>query len=134
MSSILAIAASGMSAASTRLSVAARNIANVHSNGALPGAAAPPDAPQPYTPQRVDQFELAGGGTTARVSPAASEPVPVHVPGAPYADENGMVGAPNVDLAPQLVEAMVAKYAFAANALVMGSGAQMQRGVLDITR
>jgi flagellar basal-body rod protein FlgC len=124
-----------MNAASLRLSVAARNIANAQSTGTLPGAATPPgtEAPKAYVPLRVDQVEVSGG-TAARVSPAATEPVPVHDPAAPYADENGLVAAPNVDLPRELVEVMVAKYTFAANALVMRAGAQMQRGVLDITR
>jgi flagellar basal-body rod protein FlgC len=124
-----------MNAASLRLSVAARNIANAESTGALPGAVTPagPEAPKPYVPLRVDQVEISGG-TAARVTPASTEAVPVHAPAAPYADENGMVGTPDVDMAHELVQAVVAKYTYAANALVMRAGAQMQRGVLDITR
>src|SRR5687768_10407375 len=118
MSSITSISASGMNAASLRLSVAARNIANAGSNGALPSAAPParPEpAPKPYVPLRVDQVDVSGG-TAARVSPAATAPVPVYAPAAPYADANGMVGAPDVDLGSELVSVMTAKQTYAANA------------------
>lgn len=123
-----------MAAASLRLQTAASNIANARTTGALPGPDTPADAPKPYTPQRVDQVEISGGGTQARVSPAATEPVPEYDPSASYADKNGMVAAPDVDLGRELIEAMVAKYAFTANALVLRASAQMTRGVLDITR
>jgi flagellar basal-body rod protein FlgC len=134
--SAITIAASGMAAASLRLQVAARNIANAGSTGALPGATTPAgeNAPQPYTPLRVDQVEVAGGGTAASVSPAGTEPVPLHDPGASYADENGMVAAPNVDLTQEMVQVMVAKYTFAANAAVLRTGAHMYKALLDITR
>lgn len=132
--SVMTIAASGMAAASRRLEVAASNIANARTNGALPGPDTPPDAPQPYAPLRVDQVEIAGGGTRAQVSEAGTEPVPEYDPSAPYANENGMVAAPNVDITRELVEAAIAKYTFAANAAVMRTGAQMNKAVLDITR
>jgi flagellar basal-body rod protein FlgC len=125
------IAVSGMNAASLRLQVAARNIANARSNGALPGADTPEDAPQAYAPQRVDQVATAGG-TSARVTPVSPPSVPVYDPTAPYADENGMVAAPNVDLATELVEVMVAKYTFAANAAVVRAESDMMKSLLDI--
>jgi flagellar basal-body rod protein FlgC len=132
--SIMSIAASGMAAASLRLQTAASNIANARTTGALPGPDTPDDAPQAYTPLRVDQVEISGGGTLGRVSPAATERVPEYDPSAPYANEEGMVAAPNVDLGQELIQAMVAKYSFAANAAVMRTAAQMNKAVLDITR
>jgi flagellar basal-body rod protein FlgC len=120
-----------MNAASLRLNVAARNIANARSNGALPSADAPEDAPQAYVPQRVDQVEIAGG-TAARVTSVSPATVPVYDPTASYADENGMVAAPNVDIASELVEVMVAKYTFAANAAVVRAESDMMKSLLDI--
>src|SRR5437016_12551670 len=73
MSSVLSIAISGMQAAATRLEISARNVANVRSAGALPDAQGnfSADAPRAYTPQRVDQVDLSGGGTQAIVSNVA---------------------------------------------------------------
>ena len=64
------------------------------------------------------------------VSPAAT---PVADPSAPYADGNGMVAAPNVDLAGEAVDQLLARYDFAFNAVVLRSYAQMMKSLLDIT-
>ena len=60
MSSVMSIAASGMAAASQRLAVSARNVANASGTA---------------SPLRVDQVETAGGGTQASTSAPASPPV-----------------------------------------------------------
>src|SRR5689334_3283631 len=62
MSPVSAIALSGMNAAMLRLNASARNIANVRSNGPLPGAAQAGDYPPAYTPVDVVQISRAGGG------------------------------------------------------------------------
>jgi flagellar basal-body rod protein FlgC len=134
MSSAFSIAASGMTAATRRLEVSARNVANVRSAGPLPSAGAAGESfPAAFTPLRVDQVEVAGGGTQANVSAVSPGQVPAHDPTAPYADANGMVAAPNVDLEGQVVEALVARYSFAFNAKVMRASADMTKSLLDIT-
>jgi flagellar basal-body rod protein FlgC len=135
MSSVMSIATSGMAAATRRLEVSARNVANVRSAGPLPsaGAAVTASFGAPFTPWRVDQVEVAGGGTAAQVSAVNPGQVPAHDPGAPYADQNGMVAAPNVDLEGEVVEALVARYSFALNAKVMRTSADMTKSLLDIT-
>jgi flagellar basal-body rod protein FlgC len=133
MSSAMSIAASGMAAATRRLEVSARNVANARSDGPLPGADAAADSPEAFTPLRVDQVEVAGGGTAAQVSAVDPGQVPAHDPDAPYADQNGMVAAPNVDLEGEVVEQLVARYSFALNAKVMRTSADMTKSLLDIT-
>jgi flagellar basal-body rod protein FlgC len=59
--------------------------------------------------------------------------VPSYDPDAPYADANGLVAAPNVDLAGEVVEALVARYAFAFNAKVMRTASDMTKSLLDVT-
>jgi len=94
MTSILSIATSGMTAATRRLEVSARNVANVSRN----------------SPSHVRSYD----------------------PNAPYADSRGMVASPNVDLADEVVQQMVAQYTFAANAKVVNVYAQMMKSLLDI--
>jgi flagellar basal-body rod protein FlgC len=131
MSSVLSIAISGMQAAATRLDVSARNVANAQSAGALPDAQGnySADAPRAYTPQRVDQVDLSGGGTQAVVSNVTPSYVPTYDPGAPYANADGQVAASNVDL----TEEAVARYTFAANARVVTAYDQMAKSLLDIS-
>jgi flagellar basal-body rod protein FlgC len=132
MSIALSIAASGMAAAALRLQVSASNIANALSFGPLPTAKNAQGFPPAYLPLRVDQTDVAGGGTAATVGAILPSYVPIYDPTAPYADNSGMVSAPNVDLVSQLIEQMLARYTFAANAKVAGADARTMGSLLDI--
>jgi len=135
MNTALAIAASGMAAASLRLDVSASNVANMSTTGPLNDttAANAAEFPAAYTPLRVDQVDVAGGGTTATVTTVSPSYVPMYDSSAPYADKNGMVAVPNTDLANELLQQIIARYLFAANAKVMQIGSQMAGTLLNIT-
>jgi len=126
-------AVSGLNVAALRLQVAAGNIANSLSDGPLPGAANPENFPAAYTPLRVNQTDLVGAGTSATVIAISPATVPSFDPTAPFADGNGMVASPNVDLANELVQLLIARYTFAANAQVIRADAQMSATLLNIT-
>jgi flagellar basal-body rod protein FlgC len=130
--SILSIAASGLAAASRRLEVSASNIANASDTGPLPDAPNAASFPPVYLAQRVDQVDVAGGGTVANVSTASPGYVTEYDPTAPFADKNGLVAAPNVDLANQAVQQITARIDFAANAKVIQVYSQMMKSLLDI--
>jgi flagellar basal-body rod protein FlgC len=132
MGSILAIANSGLAAASLRLQVSASNVANAESDGPLPDAANASTYPAAYVPQRVDQVAVAGGGTRAIASNVSPSYIATYDPTAPYADQNGNVAAPNVDLANEAVQQITAKYEFAANAKVIQVYSEMMKTLLDI--
>jgi flagellar basal-body rod protein FlgC len=134
MSNILSIAISGMQAATTRLQVSANNVANVLSAGVLPDQQGnyPDGAQRPYAPQRVDQADLLGGGTRAIVSGLWPSYVPTYEPGSPYANAEGQVAYPNVDLTEETIQELVARYTLAANARVVTSYDQMVKSLLDI--
>jgi flagellar basal-body rod protein FlgC len=131
MNAAFAIAKSGMQAASLRLDVSASNVANMSSDGPLPDATNATSFPPAYVPQRVDQVEVAGG-TAARATNVSPSYVQAYDPNAPYADKNGMVAAPNVDLTNEVVQQMTAAYEFAANARVLQTASQMMKTLLDI--
>jgi flagellar basal-body rod protein FlgC len=118
-----------MMAASTRLQVAAGNIANASSSGPLPGAA---DYPAAYSARRVDTVEIHGGGTRAVILDAAPGTVAASDPDAPYADGSGMVASPNVDIAHEAVEVLTARLSFAMNAFVVRTESQMMKALFDI--
>jgi len=134
MSNVASIALSGMAAATRRLEVSARNIANAYSAGPLPSAdpAVVQNYPAAYAPLRVDQVETAGGGTRAVVSPDSPSYLATYDPNAPYADRNGMVAMPNVDFASEAIDLLVARYSFAANVQVVRSEAQLMKSLLDV--
>ena len=144
--STLLIATSGLSAASLRLNVAANNIANAFTTGPLPatngsGAQAVgagssnvnSNFPAVYTPLQVNQTDQANGGTVATVAPVSPGFVTQYDPSAPFANQDGLVASPNVDLASQFVQLLTAKYSFAANAKVIQTYADTTKSLLDIT-
>jgi flagellar basal-body rod protein FlgC len=130
--SILSIAASGLAAASRRLEVSASNVANASDTGPLPDAPNAANFPPVYAAQRVDQVDVAGGGTVANVSTASPGYVTQYDPTAPFADKNGLVAAPNVDLANEAVQQITARVDFAANAKVIQVYSEMMKSLLDI--
>jgi flagellar basal-body rod protein FlgC len=144
--STLSIATSGLSAAGLRLNVAASNIANALDTGPLPassgsgtsgssagGSSAGSNLPAVYVPLQVNQADQSGGGTVATVSAASPGFVAQSDPGASYANQDGLVAAPNVDLASEFVQLITAKYAFAANAKVVQSYYNTTKSLLDVT-
>jgi flagellar basal-body rod protein FlgC len=151
--STLSIATSGLSAASLRLDVTASNIANAFTTGPLPAADGSNTSGagssnstgnsnsssnySAYVPLQVNQVDQTGGttpgGTIATVSAVSPSYVPQYDPSSPFADQNGLVAAPNVDLATQFVQLLTAKYTFAANAKVIQAYANTTQSLLDIT-
>jgi flagellar basal-body rod protein FlgC len=133
MTSISAIALSGMNAAVRRLDVSASNVANQMSTGALPAnGSAPAGAPSAYQPLRVDQVAVSGGGTQANIAAVTPSSVPAYDPNAAFADGSGMVAAPNVDLSNEAIQQITAKFSFAANLRVMQAGDSLTRTLLDM--
>jgi flagellar basal-body rod protein FlgC len=133
-----------------RLNVAASNIANVLTTGPLPATGGPgasgggavsssnnSNLPAVYVPLQVNQVDRSSGstpgGTVATVSAVSPGFVPQYDPSAPYANQDGLVAAPNVDLASEFVQLLTAKYAFAANAKVVQTYHDTTKSLFDIT-
>jgi flagellar basal-body rod protein FlgC len=127
------IAVSGLNVASLRLQVAASNIANARSDGPLPGTPNPENFPPAYSPLRVNQVDSLLGGTSATVTHVSPSTVTAFDPYAAYADDRGIVAGPNVDLADELVQALTARFSYAANAKVIRADAQVSAALFDIT-
>lgn len=146
--SIFSIATSGLSAASLRVNVAASNIANVQTTGPLPASGGlstsaatgssgiAPTFPAAYVPLRVDQVDQSSGstpgGTVATVSTVSPSYTAQSDPSAPFANQDGLVAAPNVDIASEFVQLAAAKYSFIANAKVIQAYAETTESLLDI--
>jgi flagellar basal-body rod protein FlgC len=146
--SIFSIATSGLSAASLRVNVAASNIANVSTTGPLPASGGSgtsagagssgigPTFPAAYVPLRVDQVSQSSGstpgGTVATVSTVSPSYTAQYDPSAPFANQDGLVAAPNVDLANEFVQLATAKYSFIANAKVIQAYSETTDALLDI--
>jgi len=126
---ILRTALSGMLAAVRRTEAAATNTANAGNLSRL--APKEGDAPA-FRPLLVSQSAQTGGGVKAEFR--AVDPATLAAAGgdSPLADENGLVGRPNVDLAGQRVDALSAQRAFEASLKVVQAADEMQDAMLDI--
>ncbi len=138
--SVIGTAYSGMQASMMRMQASASNIANANSTGPVPSSApasSPPTAPAPasvqaYQPIGVQQGDVAGGGTYIRFGAVTPGTVERHDPSSPHSNGDGMVAAPNVDLAGELVDQAAAKIAFEANLRVLETGGRTDKAILEI--
>ena len=130
MSAISNIGLSGMQAAAARLQAAASNIANVQTNGRVPAGGAA-QAGEVYQPIDVVQVDQKDGGVTTSYATRQGAYSMVSDPNSPFADADGNVAAPGVDLATEMVNVILAKYQFAASTKLVEADDQMQKATLD---
>ena len=127
------IAVSGLRAQRTRMNVIAQNIANAMSPVTAKGGAFRRQMTilrgESITPiAAVDKLGV-------EVKEIASDPSPlrrVFEPGNPYADADGYVEYPNIDLAVEMVDLVSAQRAYEANIAVVLSSKRMTQKALDI--
>lgn len=129
--SAFGIARSGLEASMLRLMASASNIANAQSTGSVPGSAAN-GGQHTYQPVRAEISPLAGGAVQARLVPVDPAYRLTYDPASRQADARGMVAAPNVDMADELVEQIAAKLAFEANLKVIATASDLERRSISL--
>lgn len=133
MADALSIAVSGLTAQGTRLAVAANNIANVTTTGALPT----PESPNStvYKPLSVSYTALLAGSEGAGVATQVTEDPegysPVYDPSSIHANEEGFIAAPNVDLMREMISVLESKLLYKANLSVIKTQKDMMGELLD---
>lgn len=128
MINAIQIALSGLNAAKTKADVSASNIANAQTEGALD----PANGPAPYSALSTLQSAQQGGGVDTRVVPTNKLYVPSYSPDSPFANAQGLVGAPNVDYATEFVNLQVASTSYKANVKSIQVQSDMQKNLLAI--
>ena len=131
MISAIQTALSGLLAATKKVDAGASNIANLQTAGSLTD---PENAP--YTPLTVHQETLKGTdgqsyGVKAEFAPRNPAFVPGYAPSSPFADERGIIGLPNVDLAEEAVNLSIAKASYKANIAVIKTADEMEKDLLN---
>ncbi len=120
----LRIAASGLQAQSTRLTVVSENIANAQSTGPSAGA-------DPYARKTVSfesEVDRASGANLVEVKAIGVDQSPFRLErdiGNPAADADGMVKMPNVDVLVELADMREANRSYEANLQVAKQSADM---------
>ena len=126
------IGRSGLMAATAQLNASASNVANMRTDGVLPGGQAVPGAPAVYQPVRVDLNPAADGGVSAVSSPARPGYFAAYDPTAAYADSHGMVAAPDVDPVSEMVDEKIAMAQLRASLATLETAAEMQKSGLNL--
>ncbi len=130
MIGVISSALSGLLAASKRAEAGASNIANLQTTGALEADKQTENAP--YRALAVEQ--TAGQDGTVRAQIVAKEPgyVPAYDPDSPFANEDGLVAAPDVNLAEETVSLKLAETAYKANVGVLETAEEMSDEILRV--
>lgn len=131
MTDALSIALSGLRAQTTRLAATASNIANASTSGTVPNADPSAPASTVYTPVTVDFSSQAGGGVSAQVRPDPNAYSVIYDPSSGYANADGLVAVPDVDLAQEAVNLLETKALYKANLSVIKTQDQMLGDLLD---
>ena len=87
--------------------------------------------PGGYTPVRVDQESLEGGGVRARIGAIVPSHLLVFDPTDPWADDEGIVARPNVDIEGELVGVMRARRAYQLSLKVIETEDEMMGSLVD---
>lgn len=139
ISGISNIGLSGALAQTQRLSVTANNVANIRTTGAIPAADGTVSAGQnqAYQPQTAAQVAVTGAngqGQGTRAVSTLTNPsyVQEYQPDSPDANADGLVAAPNVDIATETVNQMSGLRAYQANLATIATADEMARSVLDM--
>ena len=132
MINAISIALSGLGAAAKKVNAVASNIANISTAGSL-------DNPQsaPYTPITTQQTTISDGrgnpaGVRSDYAPKANPFVPVYQPDSPFANSEGLVGLPNVDLAEEAVNLQIASASYKASVSVLKTQEDMTNEMLRL--
>ncbi|MBK1837097.1 flagellar biosynthesis protein FlgG [Azospirillum sp. YIM B02556] len=127
----IGIALSGLTAQTRRFDASASNVANVRSTGAVPTTGGTADGkPVAYQPLAVAQTD-GNPGTRASFTPITPAYLQEYAPDDDAANGDGMVAAPNVDLATERINQMAANRAYGANIAVVRTQDQMLTSLLD---
>ena len=113
------IALSGLTAASKKVEASASNIANLQTVGSLEEG-----GQSPYTPITAQQTAVTdaqgnGIGVTSQFQPKGEPYYSMYSPDSPFANSEGIIGVPNVDLAEEAVNLQIARTTYKANAAVI---------------
>lgn len=122
----ISLGVSGLLAAAKKANAAASNIANADTTGKLDGT-----GPKAYDPVSVVTESVAGGGVKAVEVTRNPSFVPSYEPDSPFANPDGLVASPNVNLDEELVNLKAAEQAYKANVQSIRAGRAMHDALLD---
>lgn len=128
MTNAIGIALTGLNSASLKLNASASNIANLNTVGSLTD-----ENNAPYTPITTQSKSLGSvtGGVQTDIIPQNPAFVPAYDADSPFADENGLIGVPNINLAEEIVNIKLAEISYKANLKTIDVAGELFDELLD---
>ncbi len=128
MTNAIGIALTGLNSASLRLNASASNIANLNTVGSLTD-----ENNAPYTPITTQSKSLGSvtGGVQTDIIPQNPAFVPAYDADSPFADENGFIGVPNINLGEEIVNIKLAEISYKANLKTIDVAGELFDELLD---
>lgn len=125
----IGIALNGLNAASQRAAASASNIANINTVGSLEEGGQPP-----YAALTTVSGAIAPETGGVRTDVVQKDPpfVPAFDPGSPFANGEGLVGAPNVSLEEEIVHLKIAELSYKANIATIKASENMSDELLSL--
>lgn len=130
MIGVINTALSGLLSSSKQAQSAASNIANVTTAGALSAE----DGPAPYNATTTTSASLAasqGGGVATNIVQKDPGFVQAYAPNSPFANEEGLIGVPNVSLEEEAINLKIAEITYKANASVLGVASDLNDELIN---
>ncbi|GJL86190.1 MAG: hypothetical protein DHS20C02_19650 [Micavibrio sp.] len=132
MTSAISIALSGLTSSTQRLNASAANIANLQTIGSLEEGGQAPYSAVTTTSSAQTVGNGEGAGVVTQIIPKDTPFVPVFSPDSPFADENGVVGVPNVNLAEEIVNINLAEITYKANLKTIQAASDLDKELFRI--
>ena len=123
----IATALTGLNSASKKIEASAANIANINTVGALDEV----NGQKPFSAVTTIQKALDTGGVQTNIVQKDPGFVPAFDNNSPFANEEGVIGLPNVNLAEEATNLILAKNTYKANAAVIKVSADLQEDLLN---
>ena len=127
MINTISIALTGLNAATQKLNAAASNVANITTAGSLDDK-----NNTPYDALTTRQTSLQNGGVKSEIVSSGRPFVPSFDPDSPFANSEGIIGTPNVDLAEEAVNFTLAELTYKANISTLKTAEEMSDELLNI--
>ncbi len=125
-------ALSGLAAASKKVEASASNVANLTTTGSLSDPNNAPYSAVTTVQETITDSDGNALGVKANVIPKNTPFVPAFSPDSPFADSDGLIGVPNVNLAEEAVNISIAKNTFKANLQVIQAASELSEDLLRI--
>ncbi|MCH2038454.1 MAG: hypothetical protein MK137_07680 [Rickettsiales bacterium] len=103
---------SGLLASTRQVNNTASNIANLQSTSTLKDGQL---INEPFIPNQIVNVSQEGGGVYSVSVPLTNPTVPLYVPGSILANEQGLVDYPNVNIATEVTNLIVAEQSYKSN-------------------